>query len=491
MTKLKTNQAYQVAPKQINLRTLTTKAQLNTIFVDKYGRPDYLAINLYWDSLRSWYNPKIPYKKGDNIYYLSKLKTKGIFLNYKKLAEAHGCSTETIRQKMVKLEQLGLIQRSFQHKETVTTKSYNKLIVYVWKDTPHFYNNFGTDYEEVKLNPHTNHEYIEKKYKKKFAENLPQEHAISGGGGIQVSVDTKELNNYFSKEKYRSIRMQACDELNPNLNISKSDNSTCGNNELQSDTTESFDTEKVVGKEESVASILSPRINLKRLSEGTVFTKNKEVRNQKTVVFSWKKHQKPKTLGDMLPILTDRMCQEIIAKSGRLDFDSNFIRQTVEKLSKKPNVNPIFHSFKGFIAYMSWCIKHELHDAVKCSNDRFRFKCNIEDDNQQEDRSMGIHAAPSKTPKTKPLWESPQRESLDLRDTLVGQVRKKLIELYEDNGVALDGHWFSKMQPVIDEREKTFKLSASSEVIVDWIKNNSWQKLKVATASVGLELMEV
>ena len=140
---------------------------------------------------------------------------------------------------------------------------------------------------------------------------------------------------------------------------------------------------------------------------------------------------------------------------------------------------------------MSWCIKHELHDAVKCSNDRFRFKCNIEDDNQQEDRSMGIHAAPSKTPKTKPLWESPQRESLDLRDTLVGQVRKKLIELYEDNGVALDGHWFSKMQPVIDEREKTFKLSASSEVIVDWIKNNSWQKLKVATASVGLELMEV
>ena len=485
MTKLKTNQAYQVAPK-LNLRTLRTKAQLNTIIVDRYGRPDYLAINLYWDGLRSWYNPKVPYKKGDNIYYLSKLRTKGIFLNYKKLAEAHGCSTETVRQKMVKLEQLSLIQRSFQHKETVTTKSYNKLIVYVWKDTPHFYNNFGTDYEKVKPNPHTNHEYIEKKYKKKFAENLPQEHAISGGGGIQVSVDTKELNNYSSKEEYRSIS-RTREELNPNLNISNSNNPTCCNKEFQSDMTEAVDSEKMGGKEESLSVVPSPSSD--RLSEGKTFKKHK-IRNQKTVVFPRRKYQKPKTLSDMVLLITDAICQEIIAKSGRLDFTNNFIRQTVLKLAKKPDVNPIFHSLKGFIAYMSWCIKHELHDAVKCSNDRFRFKCNIEEDEVGQSKPD-----PAKTRKTKPLWESSQREKFDplfdLPDTLLGKIRQKLIDLYEDNGVALDNHWFSKMQPIIDEREKTFKLSASSEVIVDWIKNNCWQRLKVATASVGLELVEV
>lgn len=380
MTKLKTNQAYQVAPK-LNLRTLTTKAQLNTIIVDRYGRPDYLAINLYWDSLRSWYNPKVPYKKGDNIYYLSKLRTKGIFLYYKKLAEAHGCSTETVRQKMVKLEQLGLIQRSFQHKETVTTKSYNKLIVYVWKDTPHFYNNFGTDYEKVELNPYANHEYIEKKYKKKFAENLPQEHAISGGGGIQVSVDTKELNNYSNKLEYRSIS-RTREELNPNLNISNSNNPTCNNNGVQSDTTESVDTKKVGGKKESLASIPSPRINQK-LSEGKILIKPNKIRNQKTVVFPWRKYQKPKTLSDMLLVLTDRICQEIIAKSGRLDFNNNYIKQLIMKLDKVSK-HVHFFSLKGFIAYMAARVKEELRDPTKCSSPNYRMEFNLDQELRED-----------------------------------------------------------------------------------------------------------
>lgn len=492
MTKLKINQDYQVAPKQVNLTTLKTKAQLNSIIVDRYGRPDYLAINLYWDSLRSWYNPKIPYTKDGNVYYLSKLQTKGIFLTYKKLAKAHGCSTETVRQKMVKLEQLGLIQRSFQHKETVTTKSYNKLIVYVWKDTPHFYNNFGTDYEKIELNPHTNHEYIAEKYKKKFAENLPQEHAISGGGGIQVSVDTKELNNYSSKEEYRS-NAHARKELNPNLNISNSNNPTCFNKELQSDTTESADTKKMVGKEKKVKTLSpSPKISGKgnneiNQGEGEVF--NLTEKKSKTVVFPRKKYQKPKALSDMLPILTDRICQEIIAKSGRFDFNSNFIRQLVMKLAKVSK-HAHFFSLKGFIIYMSKRVREELRDAVKCSNDRFRFKCNIEDDKVGKEVS-----SPPKNSNTKTLGKSPQRKKfdplLDLPNTLLGKIRRRLIELYEDNGVVLDGHWFSKMQPVIDEREKTFKLSASSEVTTDWIKNNCWQRLKVATASVGLKLVEV
>jgi hypothetical protein len=329
------------------------------------------------------------------------------------------------------------------------------------------------DYEKVELNPHTNHEYIEKKYKKKFAKNLPQEHAGLTGGGIQLCLDTKKLNNYSNKLEYRSMHMHACEELNPNLNISNSNNSTCCDKDFQSDTTESADTEKAGGKKESLSVVPSP--SSKRLSEGKTFKKHK-IRNQKTVAFPSRKYQKPKTLSDMLPVLTDRICQEIIARSGRLDFTVNFIMQTVEKLVKKPDVNPIFHSLKGFIAYMSWCIKHELHDAVKCSNDRFRFKCNIKEENQQGD---------------KPLQKFLHRKSLDLPDTLLGKIRRRLIELYEDNGVALDNHWFSKMQPVIDEQEKTFKLSASSEVVVDWIKNNCWQKLKVATASVELELIEV
>ena len=37
--------------------TLVNKEQLNTIITNNNGTPDYLAINIYYDTLRSWYNP--------------------------------------------------------------------------------------------------------------------------------------------------------------------------------------------------------------------------------------------------------------------------------------------------------------------------------------------------------------------------------------------------------------------------------------------------
>ena len=183
------------------LLTLINKEQLNTIITNKDGLPDYLAINIYFDNLRSWYNPKIGYNKDGNVYHIKKLKTPGIFLNYTRLAEIHGCSKETIRKKIVKLEQLGLVHRSFQHKETSTTKSYNGLIAYVWKDTPHFYNPMGVDSNQVpKLTAQTNHEYIERRYGISFGSLAPQNKGISTGGGIQPQLDTKELNNQISKD---------------------------------------------------------------------------------------------------------------------------------------------------------------------------------------------------------------------------------------------------------------------------------------------------
>ncbi|MCP4264877.1 MAG: hypothetical protein GY777_04755 [Candidatus Brocadiaceae bacterium] len=314
MTKLKTNQDYQVAPKQVNLTTLKTKAQLNSIIVDRYGRPDYLAINLYWDSFRSWYNPKIPYKKGDNIYYLSKLKTKGIFLNYKKLAEAHGCSREAIRQKAVKLEQLGLIHRSFQHKETVTTKSYNKLVIYVWKDTPYFYNNFGTDYEKVELNPHTNHEYIAEKYKKQFLKILPQEHAGLTGGGIQAQLDTKELNNYSNKLEYRSNQSKF---LNSNLRKK---------------------------------------------------TTNAEKKHR---YYKFNQYNKPKTLTEHYP-LSQEDCWELQKRSGKA-YNLNATNEILLDISRKPKTQG--HSFISkakFMAYMTKAYREEGRDVDKANLPGFK-----------------------------------------------------------------------------------------------------------------------
>ena len=71
---------YQESTKQ--LPELRAKSQLNKIIIGTSGKPDYLAINIYWDTLRSWYNPNKTYKKDGNVLHITKLKTKGIFLNY-------------------------------------------------------------------------------------------------------------------------------------------------------------------------------------------------------------------------------------------------------------------------------------------------------------------------------------------------------------------------------------------------------------------------
>ncbi len=172
-------------------------------------------------------------------------------------------------------------------------------------------------------------------------------------------------NRKSSKEDLDLSRTR--EELNPNSNVSNSNNPTCCNKELQSDTTESADTEQMGGKEKSLSVVPSP--SSKRLSEGKTFKKHK-IRNQKT-------------LSDMVPILTDRICQEIIAKSGRLDFDSNYIKQLIMKLDKVSK-HVHFFSLKGFISYMSNRVREELRDPIKCSSPNYRMEFNLDQELRED-----------------------------------------------------------------------------------------------------------
>ena len=81
------------------LPTLINKEQLNTLITDKNGKPDYLAINIYFDTLRSWYNPKIGYKKDGNLYHINKLKTPGIFLNIPDLPRYKDAARKLLEKK--------------------------------------------------------------------------------------------------------------------------------------------------------------------------------------------------------------------------------------------------------------------------------------------------------------------------------------------------------------------------------------------------------
>ena len=136
--------------------TLTNKNLLSNVITNKFSRPDLFTIELYW-YFRSWYSS-------------SKLQTPGIYINYNKLADKYNCSTSTVKRAIIKLEKLGLVQRSFQHTEHIACKSYNKPILYVWKDTPIFYNPHGVFKSDVEtLVPSTNHKYVKERYGIDFA----------------------------------------------------------------------------------------------------------------------------------------------------------------------------------------------------------------------------------------------------------------------------------------------------------------------------------
>jgi hypothetical protein len=74
-----------------------SKSELYKIIVTKTGRPDYLAIELYLDIVSQIKKHKLLFLKTSYAYFSKK----------------HTYSKEQIRRKLVCLESLNLIQRSF------------------------------------------------------------------------------------------------------------------------------------------------------------------------------------------------------------------------------------------------------------------------------------------------------------------------------------------------------------------------------------------
>ena len=524
------------------LPTLINKEQLNTIITNKDGSPDYLAINIYFDTLRSWYNQKIGYTKDGNLYHINKLKTPGIFLNYTRLAEIHGCSKETVRQKIVKLEHLGLAHRSFQHKETSTTKSYNGLIAYVWKDTPYFYNLMGIDSKQVpELTAQTNHEYIEKRYGVSFGSQSPQNKGISIGGGIQAWLDTKELNNQISKDIRSNVHAHESNFLQNPQEVSK---------------------ERV-----KPAKIKTRPANERKKSTNA---------KRKARIYHFKQYKDPQDLNHHYP-LTKEDASRLQTLSGR-DFSLNSMNQILLEMSKR--LDNKFCSKAQFLAYFGTCLKYEKRDAVKTGNDNFYIKANVTPINQKKinkekqierylaevEQKAITNVSPENQLKARianvleplrayellsnikdlavigsivriylraecelseheqnviltqvqSIYSSPDIEiesveyvvengykptnvksEVETKATVVmpklqqgiwGDICRKLIETC---GIHVYNNWFSKLTPVIDEDARTVELKAPNSFIGQWIETHYRDRINNIATTLGLKIVTI
>ena len=509
--------------------------------MNKDGKPDYLAINIYWDSLRSWYSPKKQYQDDGSVLKIRKLKTQGIYSRAKKLAKTHGVSKETIRKKLVKLETLGLIQRSFKHKFHSATNTYNQRIIYVLQDTPYFFNPYGIDTEEIKeITPQTNAKYIEEKHGIVFSFKTKQTKSLEIGGGIHILEDTKELRKPFSKEKDRSTKS----------NFLESDLE-----EIKKEITET--NEEFKTREE------------KRWDKLNSLPVNKLLLQR----------SKPKQLKDFYP-LTKEDCSVLQSRSGR-EFNLNAMNEILKNMSKRLT-DRFFYSKKGFIAYMSKCFQYEMRDVVKVSNETFKIKANQDVSEQTKqvqeqyltelenslqissewhlkkklasvlERNKAYNLLTSykrleieQGGKCKLLLHKPVELSLFDKEIILsqiqathervgedgnyisinsveiiapekqsfkkfkqvpnylelgnqegnlgvwGRVRKVFASSYGEGGEALDSHWLSKLEVEINKEKNQIGLKAPSEFIKSYVKERLWSILSRVVKENGFELSKI
>jgi DNA-binding Lrp family transcriptional regulator len=453
-------------------RNLRTKNQLHKIIVNEDGYPDYLAVNLYWDSLRSWYNPKKIYKHGGRELHIAKLRTKGIFLNYKKLSEYYNCSRETIRRKLVKLEQLGLIHRSFQHKKTANANCYNQMIIYVWKDTPHFFNNYGVAGEDVEsLQPYTSHLHVKEKYGISFDKQNLKEHAEIEVD-VRNDVDTKELNKLFSKEKIRSSESNFYknslevdfEQLQP-LEV---DSSAKNNSQIEIEQKTNIEVEvRVEAENNQYQAEITNSDTEQTMPEFDSFVAKtgRVIRKVGAKVSKFKYFAKPRKLADFYPLNQDD-CYKLQTASGR-EFNLNAMNEILLNMSKRlPDRS--FYSHKGFISYMTKAFTYEKRDAVKINNDTFKISANK---SHEQIRTEEIEKYLDETESS--VWITPEAHlKRKLANVLAPNKAYDLLKAYRS--ISIEG------QKVRIDLTTTVELSALD-------KNIILQQIKATHESVGMD----
>ena len=513
-----------------NILHLTKKSQLNKIIVNNNNKPDFLAINIYWDTLRSWYFPLKQHHSNGDIIYIRKLKTQGIYLKAEQLAKTYGVSKETIRKKLVKLENLGLIQRSFQHTQFVATDSFNQRVIYVLKNTPHFFNPYGIDLHEIhQIIPQTNAKYIQAKHGIVFnSKNMPHK-GLAVHKGIHKTVDTKELIEPFSKEKDRSIsKFENKDDLDFSL------------------------TPPQANKAEIVEIKKTSKRKKKQQNNKRKKSTNKEIKLKKT-----------KTLEDSIESMTEQKAIEIRKESGR-DFSLNGIKKLLLSFLNK-GFKPLFHSNKGEISWIAQMLRQEMRQTTEVNKTTFIPKINLTPEEIKEQEQEQYLSKIEYSLEVSPEWHLKKKlaavlertkayeilksyrslkiepdgrckllldkgveltnsdkeiilnqvkathekykdgnyQAIDSMEIVVlarkvnscgieqkvleykgiwGEIRKSFISLMRTDGEGIDRSWLSMLDTKIDEKNKVLTLVAKGPFFRDWIKDNYLNQLSRISA---------
>jgi len=152
----------QIAPKKQNYTSKPKYhiSQLNNILVNSRGSVMHSRFRAY-TIIESRFRKTRMRKSNGKYASITRLNTDAWYTSKKELKTLIGCSLGELGKILRDLENKGLILRDHEDKNG----SYNKLKIYLLKDTPYFIHPNGIELEKITdFNNHTSSEYIKEKY---------------------------------------------------------------------------------------------------------------------------------------------------------------------------------------------------------------------------------------------------------------------------------------------------------------------------------------
>lgn len=476
-----------------------------SLIVDDNGRSDHLGITLMAILFNFFRNPPVDpdFYNGPELPYLEEDK---LVVNYEYISNKFGCSNETIRRCFVRLEKLGLLKRETVNVQLNNGQRVNKIYI-----------NFSSKFLDSSVrDPETDLRAVP--IKKKTPLNLESSTQDSQICGHLIKDAENNYNNRSIGSNFE-FKDFGINELSSNYHlqnkqqrkIPKKINTLKDFYPLSDKDTEEL--QILSGREFSKGAMNEILLSMANKLPGREFFSRKGFLSYMSKAFSYEKRQALVINNENFRIKSNYSDEELKIRERE---------QFLSSLEYNLETSPEMHFKKKLAAVLSPEVAYNLlksHISTKVEGKELILKLNKPTEINKASIALILNQANAVYSKigqgqikqitnikvevrnqnllNNEACNSDSKERINLLnvckipDGVWGNVRKKLISEFGDQGRAIDKSWFSKLSEEVDEKQKTLSLKAPSEFFKDYITSNYLQKIKRYAQSLGYEVGDV
>ena len=377
-------------------------------FCDEEGNPDLVSITNLADVL-AWYRNGTSDQFG---YNSPRFVDDSLCVSYDYFEDKFGFRKDRVRRSFVRLEEQGILKRTVKNIELTQGVRVNR--IFITLDIEFFNSCFSDSALDIRVgrdlpanNLHVNSSVVSACTSDSIQSLHQCNHHISNKNIIK-----KDRSMIYTSSEAQS----GSNFLENNLVLEeKADNNH--NNFLK------ISTNAVDKNNNALALQILSDANVNSNPDNQVSSQGKNPN-----IFT-----KPKTLEDFYP-LNKEDCKELQSLSGR-DFSLNAMNEILRDMSKRLT-DRVFNSRKGFLSYMSKAFRYEMRDVVKTSNESFKIKANL---SQQESRVEEVENYLTEieySTQVSPEWHLKKKLACVLESTKAYNLLKAYRSITIESGVA-------------------------------------------------------